>query len=162
MSASIQMPVAIDSAIKEMCADAMTQTISALAEKYGFDVEEATRHLNLDELKLARKRGPSPKKAEDKKESKKAGKKATKKDKDSGDDKPKVKRAPTGYLMFCNEHRAAVKVELEKELKEGEKYQAKDAVTKLAVMWGDADKDMCNKKSADNKKALSDASSESE
>ena len=41
MPATIMMPQQIDAAIKDMCSDTMHQTVAALAEKYGFDVEEA-------------------------------------------------------------------------------------------------------------------------
>ena len=54
MSATIMMPPAIDAAIREMCGDAMSQAVSALATKYGFDSEEANRFLDLEGVKLVR------------------------------------------------------------------------------------------------------------
>ncbi len=71
MSATIMMPTQIESAIREMCTDAMSQAVAALAEKYGFDAEEANRFLSNSDVKIVRKRGPSPKKE-------KEGKKETK------------------------------------------------------------------------------------
>ena len=66
MSATIMMPNTFDEALREMCGDAITQAVASLAEKYKFDLEDATRFLELDSMKLVRKRGPSSKKTEDK------------------------------------------------------------------------------------------------
>ena len=82
MAAIIMMPQAIDLAYKQICTNAAAQAVNALAAKYGFDAEEASRFLKLDELKVVRKRGPSPK-TEDKKAAEKAEK----------DEKKAVKKA---------------------------------------------------------------------
>ena len=82
MAAIIMMPHAIDLAYKQICTNAAAQAVNALAAKYGFDAEEASRFLKLDELKVVRKRGPSPK-TEDKKAAEKAEK----------DEKKAVKKA---------------------------------------------------------------------
>ena len=125
MSAIISMPTAIDESIKGMCVEAVSQAVAALAEKYGFDAEEAERELNLGELKMQRKRGPAPKaKAETKAKAKK----------DAGD-KPKSKRAPTGYLTFAASVRAETKEELLAELEEGEKLLPQAVVTAIAAKW---------------------------
>ena len=116
------MPNAIEGAIKNMCEDAVTQAVTSLAEKHGFDCEEALRELNLADLKLVRKRGPSPV------EKSPRGKK-------SGGDKPKVKRGPTGYLLYGADVRPAVKEELTEALEEGAKLKPQDVVTEIAKRW---------------------------
>ena len=117
------MPSAIEGAIKNMCEDAVTQAVSSLAEKHGFDVEEALRELNLGEIKLVRKRGPSP--VEKSPRGKKSGDKA----------KPKSKRGPTGYLLYGAEVRPTIKAELEAALDEGVKLKPQDVVTEIAARW---------------------------
>jgi hypothetical protein len=131
MSATIMMPQAFDQAILEMCGDAMAQVVSALSEKYGFDADEASRFLELESIKIARKRGPSPKKSEDKPVTK--AKKAKKEKKDEKEDKPK--RSPTGYLLFSKDARASVKEELTEKLGEDEKLKPQDVVSAIAVRW---------------------------
>ena len=122
------MPNSFDEAVREMCGDAMAQAVAALAEKYNFDADEATRFLELDAIKIARKRGPVAKKAEEKPSK---SKKATKTKKD--EDKPK--RAPTGYLLFSKEAREDVKTELSAVLGEDEKLKPQDVVSALAQRW---------------------------
>ena len=111
MSATIMMPQAFDQALREMCGDAISQAVAALADKYQFDLEDATRFLELDSMKLVRKRGPSPKKTEEKPEkaTKAKKEKATKAKKEKDESKPK--RAPTGYLNYSKDVRAAVKAD---------------------------------------------------
>ena len=126
MSATIMMPQAFDQAISEMCTDAMSQAVTALAEKYGFDVDEASRFLELESLKIARKRGPLPKQSTEKPVTKKP--KAKK-------DETKPKRAPTGYLMYSKDVRALVKEELTAALGEDEKLKPQAVVSAIAVRW---------------------------
>ena len=130
MSATIMMPQAFDQAILEMCGDAMAQAVAALSEKYGFDADEATRFLELESIKIARKRGPSPK-TDDKSVTK--TKKATKTKKDEKEDKPK--RSPTGYLLFSKALREEVKSDLTDKLGEDEKLKPQQVVSELAVRW---------------------------
>jgi hypothetical protein len=122
MAATIMMPQQIDSAIKEMCADAMSQVVVALAEKYGFDAEEANRFLASSDIKIVRKRGPAPKAAKEPK--------ASKADKES-----KPKRAKTGYLLYGDEIREEVRAELESDLEEGVKLKPQDVVRAIAARW---------------------------
>jgi hypothetical protein len=131
MSATIMMPQQIDAAIKEMCSNAMGQAVAALAEKYGFDAEEANRFLATDDLKIVRKRGPPT--------SPKATKPTTKKDKE---EKPKVKRGKTGYLLYADEVRAEVKSSLTAELGEDEKLKPQEIVKAIAVMWKAVDQEV--------------------
>ena len=135
MSATIMMPQQIDSAIKEMCADAMGQAVAVLAEKYGFDPEEANRFLASEDLKLVRKRGPagSPKAEKPK------TKKATKEEKAAKADKPK--RAKTGYLLYCDEVREEVRESLTSELEEGVKLKPQDVVKAIAARWAEEDQE---------------------
>jgi hypothetical protein len=122
------MPNAIEASIREMVQDARTQVVGALAKKYGFDQEEAVRFLVNSELKIVRKRGPSPK-TTDKKATKAAAK----------EDKPK--RAKTGYLLYADEVRAEVRAELEAELEDGQKLAATEVVKAIAARWKDEDKE---------------------
>ena len=122
------MTTEFDQALSQMACDAVNQAVSKLAEKYGFDNDEAVRHLNLDDLKIARKRGPSPK---DKSATK------TKKEAKSKDDseKPKVKRGPTGYLMYVASIRNEVKEEMTAAADEGVKVKPQAVVTQCAAKW---------------------------
>jgi hypothetical protein len=122
MSQTIMMPASFDLAVREMCGDAVSQAVAALAEKYGFDQEEALRELNLGDLKLARKRGPSPKKETEKSVTKKA----------KGE---KPKRAKTGYLLYADSCRAEVQLELSAQLGEAEKLKPQDVVKAIAARW---------------------------
>ena len=133
------MPTEFDQAIRSMCAAAVSQAVEALSAKYGFDAEEATRELNLGDLKLQRKRGPSPK-AE-----KSVAKKA------DATDKPK--RAPTGYLLFANDVRPEVRAELELGLEEGTKLKPQLVVTEIAARWKALPEDDRNWWNAEAKKA---------
>jgi len=131
--AAIMMPQSIDTAIKEMCGDAMAQAVLALSEKYGFDAEEANRFLDTSGLKIVRKRGPV-------KEDKPVKSKAKSK-KETGDDKPKVKRSKTGYLLYADEVREEVKMTLTAELEEGEKLKPQDVVKAIAIRWKEEDQE---------------------
>ena len=133
MSATIMMPQAFDQAVREMCGDAMAQAVASLAEKYDFDADEATRFLDLDEIKIARKRGPSPKKEETPSKSKSKSKKEAKTKTD--EDKPKTKRAPTGYLMYSKAVRDEVKTELTAALGEDDKLKPQEVVVAIAAKW---------------------------
>ena len=126
------MPTQIESAIREMCTDAMSQAVVALAEKYGFDAEEANRFLAESDVKIVRKRGPSPKKD-------KPAKKEPKAKADKGD---KPKRGKTGYLLYADEIRSEVKEELTAELGEDEKLKPQDVVKAIAARWKAEDQEV--------------------
>jgi hypothetical protein len=116
--------------VRTACVDTANQVVAALAAKFGFDVEEATRELNLAELKIQRKRGAPVKKS------------VKKKAKDE-DGKPKAKRAPTGYILYQKAQRESVVEALEEERREaaeesGEeqpKLQPQAVITALAAAW---------------------------
>jgi hypothetical protein len=74
-----------------------------------------------DDAKASAKAKAAAKKAE--REAKKAAKEA------------KPKRAPTGYLLFCDDIRPAVKTLLKEDLEEGEKLKPTDTVKELAAQW---------------------------
>ncbi len=124
MAATIMMPSGFDDAIRSMCLDAVSQAVAVLATKYGFDAEEAQR--DVGELKLMRKRGPSPKKDKEKSVAKKE-KKAS--------DETKPKRPKTGYLLYQAETRAEVVAALTEELEDGAKLQGKDVIRGIAAKW---------------------------
>ncbi len=116
------MPNSFELSIKTMLEDAVTQAVVSLAEKHGFDEEEALRDLNISDMKLVRKRGPSPKTEKVK------GKKASA-------DKPKTKRGTTGYIMFSKDERPAAKLHLENELEDGTKLKPQDTIRELGSRW---------------------------
>ena len=127
MSATIMMPQQIDTALREMCSDAMNQAVAALAEKYGFDAEEANRFLAVDDLKIVRKRGPATSSPAEKTKTK------AKPEKKAAADKPK--RGKTGYLLYADEVREEVRAELTGDLPEGEKLKPQDVVKAIATRW---------------------------
>ena len=126
------MPQQIDNAIREMCSDAMSQAVAALAEKYGFDAEEANRFLATDTLKIVRKRGPMV--------SPKVEKTNKKEAKEAKEDKPK--RGKTGYLLYADEVRQETKESLIAELEEGTKLKPQEVVKAIAARWKAEDQDV--------------------
>ncbi len=128
MSATIMMPNQIESAIREMCTDAMSQAVAVLAEKYGFDADEASRFLSSSDVKIVRKRGPSPKKEND-------AKKVESNSKSKSEKTDKPKRGKTGYLLYGDEVRDEVKAEMEAALAEDEKLKPQDVVKAIAARW---------------------------
>ena len=115
------MPRSFDQALQEVAGEAMLSVTKALAEKYGFDVEEAVRSLELEELKIVKKRGPIPKAKRNKKAAKADGE--------------KTKRRTTGYLLFSAATRPEVKAEMTDALEEDEKLAPQDVVRELANRW---------------------------
>ncbi len=117
-AATIMMPNTMELAIKAMVEEAVTQTVTTLAKKHGFDEEDALRDLDLGGIKFVRKRGPSPKSEK---------KKST--------DKPKTKRGTTGYIEFSKIERPAAVEHLKSELEDGEKLSPQDTVRELGARW---------------------------
>ena len=138
MSTTIAMPTAIQGAIQSMCEDAISQAINVLSNKYGFDVEEAQREVNLGKVQI-----------------KTASTKATSKS-SKNDTSEKTKRGPTGYLLFSKEMRPKVKAELEQDLADGEKLKPQTVVTTLGQKWKDLTDE---EKAVWNLKAKSDTNS---
>ena len=145
MSSAIMMPNSFELSIKTMMEDAVTQAVVSLAEKHGFDEEEALRDLNISDMKLVRKRGPSPKTEKVK------GKKASA-------DKPKTKRGTTGYIMFSKDERPAAKLHLENELEDGTKLKPQDTIRELGSRWkalSTEEQSVWNEKAKDTNSAAS-------
>ena len=122
---AIAMTNAIEQGVAAMMNAHTTACAKALSEKYGFDLEEALRILNLEETKVVKTKAPKEPKE------KKAPKE--KKTKEEKADKPK--RAATGYLLFSADARPAVKEELTEALDEGEKLKPQAVVSELAARW---------------------------
>jgi len=118
------MPQQIESAIRDMCSDAMSQAVAALAEKYSFNADEAIRFLDVDTLKIVRKSGPIVSTKDEK------TKKATKA---NNADKPK--RAKTGYLLYADDVRQETKESLISELEKDAKLKPQDVVKSIALQW---------------------------
>ena len=118
---TITMPTSFESSLKSMCEDAVSQAVGVLASKHGFPLEEALRELNLGEIKLVKKRGPSPKTEKTKK---------TKKTKDPN----APKRAATGYQLFSKDERPAAKQHLI-EQSDDEKVAPQEIMRELAARW---------------------------
>ena len=147
----ITMPSSFDESIRACCADAVSQAVTTLAAKYGFSVDEARAELQLDEIKIVRKRGPVPKKTA--KKASKASKAAAKADATT----PKKKRKITGYLLFSRENRDDVKAELVDQLEDGVKLKPQDTVRALATAWKELSSE---EKARWNELAADEASSE--
>ena len=112
--------------------------MAALAEKYGFDADEANRFLDTEAIKIVRKRGPSPKKEKETKKSTKSNKAK----KETADDTPKTKRGKTGYLLYADEMRGEIKTRLISELEEGEKLKPQAVVVAIAAAWKEEEQEV--------------------
>jgi hypothetical protein len=119
--ATITMPREFDGAIQAIIQQARDAAVLALAEKYGFDAEEAQQFLVEGGIKIVKMRGPVPKA------------KKLARTKVSKTDKPK--RAPTGYLLFSASERETVQLELTAELEEEAKLAPQSVVKELAIRW---------------------------
>lgn len=148
MSATITMPSGFDEAIRVMCSEAVNQAVAALAAKYGFDAEEALREVNGGDVKLVRKRGPSPKRDTEK---------PVKKQKEKAVDKPK--RARTGYLVFQENIRQETVEEMTLLLEDGEKLKPQAVVKAIAAKWQALD---ANEKAEWKEKAKSEKAEKAE
>ena len=140
---SITINASTESAVLTMLASQQIRLVAALAERYGFDGEEA--HGLLGEITSVVRKEVKPRKPKEskevKEESKPKGKgkaKATKGDTTIVIDKPK--KAKTGYLLFCDAARPSARQKLEASA-EGEKVLAKHVVTLLASAWKDLNKE---------------------
>ena len=111
----------LDAAIRQMCVDSMTKVTTALAEKYGFDLAEATEFLGLDE-KTVKENDKNDKK--DKKE-----KKVKKVKKEVDPSKPKK---TSGYLLYSADVRPSVKAELTVD---GEAPKPQAVVSAIGAKW---------------------------
>lgn len=133
---TITMPRSFDAALQEVAKQSMVSAVETLAEKYGFDLAEAVRFLELGDIKVVKKRGPVPK------SKKSIG--------DSDEEKPK--RRVTGYLKFSGDQRPVVRSELKDELGEDEKLAPQAVVKALGARWkalSQAERDEWNQRALD-------------
>ena len=119
MSTTIMMPAAIQGAIQEMCADAVSQSVKLLSDKYGFDHDDAVRLLNLTDMVV---------KVSDSKLKSKS--KTTSEDK-----KDKPKRGTNGYRVYSDAMRAQVSKEMSDALAQGETLKPSMVVAELGKRW---------------------------
>jgi Mg-chelatase subunit ChlI len=110
------MPAAIQGAIQEMCADAVSQSVKFLSDKYGFDHDDAVRLLNLTDMVV---------KASDSKSKSKS--------KTTSEDKPK--RGTNGYRVYSDAMRAQVSKEMSDALAQGETLKPSMVVAELGKRW---------------------------
>jgi len=155
MSTKIMLPITINTAYKKMCTDFGATVVAKLAEKYNFDVQEATIYLEMDNIVFENEII--------KNDSKNSSKKGSKKNKaiPSNDDKPKVKRGLSGYNIFSTDMRPAIVAELTAKLDKDAKLKSKMIMTALGAHWSalnDIDKAIWN----DKAKALKSNSSDSD
>ena len=134
-----------ESAILGMLASQQERLLTTLAEKYGFDEEEARE--TLGEFTSVTRKEVKPRKPKESKEAKEElkpkGKGKAKAAKgtvaiaigEPVEEKPK--KAKTGYLLFCDAARPSARSKLEAAAQEGEKVLAKHVVTLLAAAWKD-------------------------
>jgi len=113
------MPAAIQGAIQEMCADAVSQSVKLLSDKYGFDHDDAVRLLNLTDMVV---------KVSDSKLKSKS--KTTSEDK-----KDKPKRGTNGYRVYSDAMRAQVSKEMSDALAQGETLKPSMVVAELGKRW---------------------------
>ena len=119
-----------------------------LSEKYGFDLDEALRHLALDKTKITKVKAAAVTK--DKPEPKEKATKEKKPKKERDPNKPK--RAATGYLLFSADMRPFLREELEASIHYPEKLAPQDVVKGLAARWKELnpeERDEWNQKAKD-------------
>ena len=123
-----------ESAILTMLSSQQERVITTLAEKFGFDQNEARE--TLGEITSVTRKEVKPRKP--KEESKPKGKGKAKGATTIVAGEPveeKPKKAKTGYLLFCDAARTSARYTLEAVAQEGVKVMAKDVVTLLGATW---------------------------
>jgi len=146
--ASMMINSSVERAVLVMVNQEQERIVKVLAEKYGFDEEEAMS--SLAAISSVEKKEVTPRKPkEDKPVKAKPEPKGKGKAKKEESDEPKAKKAKTGYLLFCDAARASARAKLEREAEERgarddgvvEKVMAKHVVTLLAACWKDLDEE---------------------
>ena len=112
--------------ILDMMTKQTQEIVKALADKHGFDLEEA--------LEMTLPKGVVKKEVIPRKSSPKSLAKSIK---DKSKDQPKEKKAKTGYLLFSDAMRAQVREALEAKVEDGTKVMASKVVSELAAKWGE-------------------------
>lgn len=154
MSTKIMLPNTINTAYKKMCTDFGAILVAKLAEKYNFDVQEATVYLEMDNIVFENEII--------KNDSKNNSKKGSKKNKAiaSNDDKPKIKRGLSGYNLFSTDIRPTIVAELTAKLDNDDKLKSKMIMTAIGAHWtalNDADKAIWTDKAKALKSNLTDS-----
>ncbi len=130
---TIEINAATESAILTMLASQQERLLTTLAEKYGFEVDEARD--SLPEFTSVTRKEVKPRKSK------------TDSVKESKVKKPEIleekpKKAKTGYLLFCDAARSSARSKLESDAKDtGDKVLAKHVVTLLGRAWKDLDEE---------------------
>lgn len=145
--ASMMINSSVERAILVMVNQEQERIVKVLAEKYGFDEDEAMEC--LETVRVEKKEVTPRKPKEDKPVKAKPEPKGKGKAKKEESDEPKAKKAKTGYLLFCDAARASARAKLEREAEERgarddgvvEKVMAKHVVTLLAACWKDLDEE---------------------
>ena len=139
--ASMMINSSVERAVLVMVNQEQERIVKVLAEKYGFDEEEAM--VSLEAVRIEKKEVTPRKPKEDKPVKAKPEPKGKGKAKKEESDEPKPKKAKTGYLLFCDAARASARAKLEREAEgtSGEKVMAKHVVTLLAACWKDLDEE---------------------
>jgi len=129
---SIAINQTVSAAVLKMITSNTEDIVGRLAEKYGFDLEEAL-HLTLP--KEVVKKEVTPRKSSPKASPKAETKSVKGKGKAKEEKEAKAKKAKTGYLLFSDSVRAEVREALEEDAEEGVKVMAKDVVRGIAAKW---------------------------
>ena len=145
--ASMMINSSVERAVLVMVNQEQERIVKVLAEKYGFDEDEAMEC--LETVRVEKKEVTPRKPKEDKPVKAKPEPKGKGKAKKEESDEPKTKKAKTGYLLFCDAARASARAKLEREAEERgarddgvvEKVMAKHVVTLLAACWKDLDEE---------------------
>lgn len=145
--ASMMINSSVERAVLVMVNQEQERIVKVLAEKYGFDEDEAMEC--LETVRVEKKEVTPRKPKEDKPVKAKPEPKGKGKAKKEESDEPKAKKAKTGYLLFCDAARASARAKLEREAEERgarddgvvEKVMAKHVVTLLAACWKDLDEE---------------------
>ena len=139
--------------VQEIVVKCVTDSVKLLAEKHGFDFEEAMACLDIGNMgNLSTKALGKEKKAKKEKEPKEP--------KEPKEKKEKVKRAPTGYMLYSADKRPAVKKALEDALAEGEKLKPQNVLAKLGANWKAEDQAVRDKWNEQAKGAKEDGAKE--
>ncbi len=105
--------------VQEIVVKCVTDAVKVLADKHGFDFDEAMTSLDIGNMAT-----------------KTIGKeKKGKKEKEKKEPKEKTKRAATGYMLYSADKRPEVKKALEDALAEGEKLKPQAVLSKLGADW---------------------------
>ena len=126
-------------------------TVPLLAKKFGFDAEEGHRFLTTSiDYQVAEQVGKLYKQRRDAERAHVAApKKVATKKVPKPDDKPKIKRGKSGYLLYADHVRKDVRASLDSQLLAGQKLQPYELVRAVGAKWKAEDqavRDMWNER----------------